>query len=138
MLFDNDSVIVVLERWRQIGGDIVRYVSSVSQNRHSIWSCKTWFGNEDGVLTRIDPLDMYNDRCKDIGDSGILERAKSNYAANNFAQLYSEITDDLAVRWLDIGEEFVLHEYDGLESLRKKGNIMFFAGLGGYSTHWSA
>jgi len=116
----------------------VRYVSSVSQNRHSIWSCKTWFGNEDGVLTRIDPLDMYNDRCKDIGDSGILERAKSNYAANNFAQLYSEITDDLAVRWLDIGEEFVLHEYDGLESLRKKGNIMFFAGLGGYSTHWSA
>ncbi len=127
----SSSVIVVLERWRQIVGDIVRYVSSVSQNRHSIWRCKTWFGNEDWVLTRIDPLDVYNNRCKNISDSGSLERANSNYAANNFAQLYSEITDDLVVRWLDIGEEFVLHEYNGLESLRKKGIIMFFAGCRG-------
>jgi len=101
----------------------------VSQNRHSIWSCKTWFGNEDGVLTRIDPLDMYNDRYKNIGDSGILNRAKSSYPANNFAQLYSEITDDLAVGWLGLGEEFVLHEYDGKESLRMNENIMFFGWL---------
>lgn len=33
---------------------------------------------------------------------------------------------ELEVFWVDPGEEFMIHEYDGWESLRKKGEILFF------------
>lgn len=59
-------------------------------------------------------------------DAVLLRRAKRNYTASRAAGWYEENAADLTVHWLDPGEEFMVHEYDWMESLRKKEDTMFF------------
>jgi len=73
----------------------------------------TWNSTHYGAELVFDPMivDMVLNNKKD---------ELMTYLAMRYPEAYIGGADDLAVKWLPVGSEFRIHEYDGNESIELK------------------